>query len=251
MKKRVDMIVQSVREIALDTFEMTLQNAETANTAKPGQFLYLSVEGHTLRRPISIADADPESGTVTILFKTTGDGTKHLSMFCSGMNLDVIGPTGNGFYCDAGTVKTALLIGGGIGVPPLYYLGKELRKNGIGVITVLGFQSKEYVFYEEMFQEFGKAYVATNDGSYGYQGYVTDILDQVGHFDHYYSCGPISMLRAITSKLRTHSGSISLEERMGCGIGACFACVIPADNEGGYRKICTDGPVFAAGEVRL
>lgn len=251
MKQHIYMTVTSVREVALDTYEMTLHNAFIANTALPGQFLHLSVEGHTLRRPISIAGTDRERGAVTILFKTTGDGTRRLATFQPGMKLDALGPAGNGFFDIDKTIKSALLIGGGIGIPPLYFLGEELKKNGINVIAVLGFQCKGYVFYERCFQELGKTYVVTDDGSYGHQGYVTDVLNQIVNVDHYYACGPIPMLRAVTSKLSGCSGSISLEERMGCGVGACFACVIPTGSAGGYRKICTDGPVFAADEVML
>lgn len=242
------MIVKSVSEIALDTFEMILSNTEIAEMAKPGQFLHLLVDGHTLRRPISIADVDRERGYVTILFKVIGSGTKHLAMYPKGTKIDALGPNGNGFTYDA-SMNTALLIGGGIGVPPLYNLGKELKEKGIHVISVLGFQSKAHVFYEEKFKELGETFVVTDDGSHGYQGFVTDIMDLVNGYDCYFSCGPIPMLKAVTKKLHGKKGYISLEERMGCGVGACFACVIPTDHEGGYKKICKDGPVFAANEV--
>ncbi|ALX47406.1 dihydroorotate dehydrogenase electron transfer subunit [Lentibacillus amyloliquefaciens] len=250
MKKRVEMTVKSVSEIALDTFEMTLENAYTATMAIPGQFLHLLVGDHTLRRPISIADIDYDQDTVTILFKQIGDGTRQLASLEVGMNVNAIGPAGNGFTYDQ-SMNSALLVGGGIGIPPLYCLGKQLRENGIEVKSVLGFQTDQHIFYEEKFQELGETYVVTDDGSYGYRGFVTDVLDQAGYFDHYFSCGPIPMLQAVTNKLGKISGSISLEERLGCGVGACFACVIPAGTEGFYRKICSDGPVFAAEEVIL
>ncbi|WP_099158019.1 dihydroorotate dehydrogenase electron transfer subunit [Virgibacillus ndiopensis] len=250
MKKRVEMVVESVNEIALDTVEMTLSNAYVAKNAQSGQFLHLQVEGHSLRRPISIADIDRENGLITMLFKKIGNGTKRLAMYRPGMIIDALGPSGNGFSYDP-SMKTALLIGGGIGIPPLYNLGKELRNKGINVIAVLGFQSKEHVFYEAKFNELGETYVVTNDGSYGHKGFVTNVLSQVAKFDYYFSCGPIPMLQAVTKELHDHQGFISLEERMGCGVGACFACVIPTDSEGEYRKICKDGPVFAAKEVIL
>ncbi|WP_106497683.1 dihydroorotate dehydrogenase electron transfer subunit [Lentibacillus sp. Marseille-P4043] len=251
MKQQIEMVVDSVREIALDTIEMTLKNSYVAKTARPGQFLHLLVEGHTLRRPISIADMDQAKGNVTILFKKLGNGTKQLASYKCGMRINVLGPNGNGFINNLSPGDTALLIGGGIGVPPLYNLGKELHSKGINVKAVLGFQTKELVFYEERFQEIGKTYVVTNNGSYGHQGFVTNVLDQIGDYDCYFSCGPIPMLQAVTKKLSNQPGYISLEERMGCGVGACFACVIPTDNEGGYKKICQDGPVFAANEVVL
>ncbi|WP_164669074.1 dihydroorotate dehydrogenase electron transfer subunit [Virgibacillus doumboii] len=251
MKKRVCMTVQSVQEIALDTVEMTLHNSYVAKTAMPGQFLHLLVDGHTLRRPVSIADVEPENDLITILFKKIGEGTKRLASYKPDMTIDVLGPSGNGFYYDVKILKEALLIGGGIGIPPLYNLGKELKRTGINVTAVLGFQSKEQVFYEKNFKELGPTYVVTDDGSYGYQGLVTDLLGQVGNFDRYFSCGPIPMLKEVKKELSNFPGSISLEERMGCGVGACLACVIPTDNQGGYRKICKDGPVFAADEVML
>ncbi|GGJ86499.1 dihydroorotate dehydrogenase B (NAD(+)), electron transfer subunit [Lentibacillus kapialis] len=250
MKKCTEMIVTSVREIALDIFEMSLANEYIATAAVPGQFLHLFVDGHTLRRPISIAEVARDKGTITILFKRIGDGTKRLASLEAGMSVSAIGPAGNGFTYKT-SMSSALLVGGGIGIPPLYCLGKELRHSGIHVKAILGFQTENQVFYEEKFQELGKTYIVTDDGSYGYQGLVTDVLDQSGKFDHYFSCGPIPMLQSVINKLGDQSGTISLEERLGCGIGACFACVIPSDTEGGYRKICSDGPVFAANEVVL
>ncbi|WP_088050107.1 dihydroorotate dehydrogenase electron transfer subunit [Virgibacillus dakarensis] len=250
MKKRLTMVVRSVEEIALETVEMVLENAYIAGNAKPGQFLHLQVEGHTLRRPISIADVDQEKELVVILFKRIGTGTKQLAAYRPGMTIDAIGPNGNGFpYME--TMKTALLIGGGIGIPPLYNLGKELMQRGIHVKAVLGFQTKAHVFYEEKFAALGETWIVTNDGSYGHKGFVTNVLDQTGQFDNYFSCGPMPMLQAVTEELRNKQGYISLEERMGCGIGACFACVIPGNEERGYKKICQDGPVFAADEVIL
>lgn len=250
MKRRVELVVKSVHVIALDTIEMTLINEYVAKTAIPGQFLHLSVDSHTLRRPISIANTDHKNKEITILFKIVGDGTKQLATYKPGMSIDALGPSGNGFSYD-GTSNSVLLVGGGIGIPPLYNLGKALNNQGINVTAVLGFQSKEHVFYEANFRELGKTYVVTNDGTYGHQGFVTSVMDQIEDFDTYYSCGPIPMLQAVTKHLHNHSGYISLEERMGCGVGACFACVIPTDNRGGYKKICKDGPVFAADEVIL
>lgn len=248
--KRLQMMVVSVKEIALDTVEMVLKHQLAASTAKPGQFLHILVDGHTLRRPISIAATDPNQGTVTILFKKLGAGTQQLATCRPRTIIDALGPNGNGFSYDS-DMGTALLVGGGIGIPPLYNLGKELNKQGIDVKAVLGFQSHDQVFYEDKFREIGEAWIVTNDGSYGYKGMVTDVLDQIGSFDDYFSCGPLPMLQAVTVELSEKRGYISLEERMGCGVGACFACVIPAKTESGYKKICQDGPVFAASEVIL
>lgn len=251
MIKKENMIIVSNNVIAKDTVEMVLKNSSISENAIPGQFLHLFVNGHTLRRPISIADVDKENETVTILFKKLGSGTEELSGYQVGEILNVLGPSGNGFVIETEGIHTVLLIGGGIGVPPMYYLGKSLAKQKINVISVLGFQSKEHVFYEEKFQQFSDTFVVTDDGSYGDKGFVTTIISKVGDFDRFYSCGPLPMLKAITDKLSDKEGYISLEERMGCGVGACFACVVPTNSEKGYKKICSDGPVFAAGEVIL
>lgn len=245
------MYIQSSKSIALDTVEMVLKNNYISQTAKPGQFLHVLVEGLTLRRPISIADADREKETVTILFQKFGSGTKQLATYQGGMTLDVLGPNGNGFNLDNEEGSSILLIGGGIGVPPLYYLGKTLAGQDMKVISILGFQSAETVFYAEKFQALGETYIVTNDGSYAEKGFVTDVLDKIEGYDRYYSCGPMPMLQAITKKLEHKQGYISLEERMGCGVGACFACVIPTGTKSGYKKICKDGPVFHAKEVTL
>lgn len=248
-KERMEII--TTREIALDTVEMTLKNAYISKNAKAGQFLHIAVEGHTLRRPISIADVNKEKEAITILFKKLGSGTHALADLNEGDFLDVLGPIGNGFDVEVEDITTVLLIGGGIGVPPMHYLAKSFNKRNIKVISVLGFQSKDHVFYEEKFQALGETIIVTNDGSYGEKGFVTDALPQVGNFDRYYACGPLPMLQAITNNLPEKQGSISLEERMGCGVGACFACVIPTNTEKGYKKICSDGPVFDAAEVVL
>lgn len=251
MISKEKMMIKSSERIALDTVEMVLENKKISQTAVPGQFLHLLVSGYTLRRPISIADINKKKETITILFKMLGSGTKELATYLPGMTVDALGPSGNGFELHNEVQSTVLLIGGGIGVPPLYYLGKTLAQQNIKVISVLGFQTKASVFYEEQFNNLGETYIVTNDGSYGNKGFVTDIVGDIGTFDRYYSCGPIPMLQAVTSSLKNKQGYISLEERMGCGVGACFACVIPTDDQGGYKKICKDGPVFNAQEVSL
>ncbi|SET30930.1 dihydroorotate oxidase B, electron transfer subunit [Oceanobacillus limi] len=250
MIKKERVRIQTKRKIAKDTIEMVLENKYISSIAIPGQFIHIYVDGHTLRRPISIANVDQDANTLTILFKQLGSGTEQLACSPEGTILDVLGPSGNGFQMDTGN-STILLIGGGIGVPPLYYLGKSLIEKGMKIISILGFQSSEYVFYEREFQELGENLIVTNDGSYGEKGFVTDVVHTIDHIDCYYSCGPIQMLQAVTQSLPTTRGYISLEERMGCGVGACFACVVPSKKESGYRKICKDGPVFNAEEVKL
>ncbi|WP_036573192.1 dihydroorotate dehydrogenase electron transfer subunit [Oceanobacillus picturae] len=250
MMKKEELIVKNSTEIALETYEMVLENSFISMTAKPGQFLHLQIDGHTLRRPISIASVNRDKNTVTILFKINGSGTKHLADYQIGSVINALGPAGNGFTLEPES-STILLIGGGIGVPPLYNLGKKLVDKQKKVISILGFQTKDYVFYEQEFKQLGETHIVTNDGSYGTQGFVTDVIGSIADFDTYYSCGPLPMLRAVSKELVHKNGYISLEERMGCGVGACFACVIPTDHDGGYRKICKDGPVFHHQEVNL
>lgn len=252
MIKRQTVDIVSVKEIALDTFEFVLKSAYISEHAVAGQFLHIKIDGYTLRRPLSIASVNKTEATVTILFKIFGDGTDHLATYRKGMTLDVLGPCGNGFDLErAQKDKTALLIGGGIGVPPVYFLANQLTELGVNVISVIGFQEKEHVFYEEKFQELGETIVVTNDGSYGEKGFVTDVLDKVDEFNTYYSCGPQPMLKAVAAELKDSDGYISFEERMGCGVGVCYACVLPTKDESGYKKICSDGPVFSASEVIL
>lgn len=244
-------IIKSKETLALNTVEMVLENEHISNHAIPGQFIHILVDGHILRRPISIADVDRNLKTITILFKVVGSGTEALAKYEVYQTLNVLGPNGNGFTIKENSDETVLLLGGGIGVPPMYYLGKSLKEQGKNVIAILGFQSSEHVFYEEKFKEIGNTFVVTDDGSYGDKGFVTDVLSKVEIFDRYYACGPIAMLKAITSSIEGKPGYISLEERMGCGVGACFACVIPTKSDKGYKKICSDGPVFDAEEVLL
>ncbi|GGH73527.1 dihydroorotate dehydrogenase B (NAD(+)), electron transfer subunit [Compostibacillus humi] len=249
--KREKMTVLSISPLAKDTVEMVLKTKNAVRKAKPGQFLYFQLPGHTLRRPISIAAIDKESGTVTIIFKVTGKGTELMATLPPGSVLDAIGPNGNPFPADENGSNAVLLIGGGIGVPPLYCLGKHFCAQGVKVYSVLGFQSREYVFYEEKFRKLGETVIVTDDGSYGEKGFVTDVLHRFKLYDTYFACGPLMMLKAVTKQLEDVPGFISMEERMGCGIGACYACIIEANTEEGYKKICSDGPVFRAGEVLL
>ncbi|MCZ0703364.1 dihydroorotate dehydrogenase electron transfer subunit [Natronobacillus azotifigens] len=257
MIKRVLATITSSREIALDTIEMNLAIPEFASFSPiaPGQFVHIQIGSgvaHQLRRPISIADVDYEKQQITIIFKVIGTGTEELRKYRVQDQLDLLVPCGNGYPIEKIDSKKALLIGGGIGVPPLYYLAKKLVDKGVEVTSILGFQTKDHVFYEQAFQALGDCHVVTNDGSYGYQGFVTNVIETVQPtFDTFFSCGPTSMLKAVTNSLVDREGYISLEERMGCGVGACYACVIPSPNEKGFKKICQDGPVFLASEVSL
>ncbi|WP_066194074.1 MULTISPECIES: dihydroorotate dehydrogenase electron transfer subunit [Gracilibacillus] len=244
--------VKSHLQIAEDTFEMVLQSS-LAKELLPGQFVYIALKHHMLRRPVSVAGVDQQAGTFTVIYKIFGEGTRALSKYQTGDQLDVILPCGSYYPIEELTLDHAMIVGGGIGVPPLYYLAKSLKEKGVQVTSVLGFQTRDQIFYEEKFQALGDTYIATNDGSYGTKGFVTDIIAEVKpHFDYFFSCGPTPMLKAVSSQLTDREGYISLEERMGCGIGTCYACVVPLQADPSQsKKICKDGPVFVANEVIL
>lgn len=258
MKKQW-MKVVSQHQIAKDIYELVLEGDLVNEMNVSGQFVHIKVDDSIdplLRRPISICDINHNKKQFTMIYRAEGKGTMLLSKKQANDLVDVLGPLGNGFPVEeVGNSETALLVGGGIGVPPLYNLSKRLVQKGIKVIHVLGFQSKEAVFYEEKFSELGSTFIATVDGSYGDQGFVTDVIKSKQiRFDVLYACGPTPMLKALDAGYKDKKGFISLEERMGCGIGACFACVchLQEDPTGSsYRKICSDGPVFPLGEVVL
>ncbi|MDF9651718.1 dihydroorotate oxidase B electron transfer subunit [Bacillus cereus] len=259
MMQKQNMIVVNQKEIAKNIYELVLQGTLVQQMNEPGQFVHIKVaEGIAplLRRPISICNVDQEKNEFTMLYRAEGQGTKTLATRKQGEMVDVLGPLGHGFPVEeAEAGQTALLVGGGIGVPPLYELSQRLVAKGVRVIHILGFQTKDVVFYEEKFAELGDTYVATVDGTHGTKGFVTDVIDNYGiDFDILYSCGPLAMLRALEGRYKEKKVYISLEERMGCGIGACFACVchLQEDPSGhSYKKVCSDGPVFPIGEVVL
>jgi dihydroorotate dehydrogenase electron transfer subunit len=245
----------SQSEIAEDIFELSVKADLVRQINAPGQFVHIRVSnkwGPLLRRPISISSFDKATEQLTMIYRKEGQGTALLANMVPDMELDILGPLGNGFPVEeVSSGDTALLVGGGIGVPPLYELSKQLAAKGVHVIHVLGFQTKSAVFYEQEFLKNGETYVATVDGTYGTKGFVTHVVDKL-RFDCIFACGPTPMLRALEYHYSDRKMFLSLEERMGCGIGACFACVCKkADDPIGvsYKKVCIDGPVFRAGEV--
>lgn len=251
--------VVSQTKLADSIYELTLKGELVQQMNEPGQFVHIKVSNNIdplLRRPISIARIDKKSSEFTMIYRKDGRGTTLLSLMQAGDQVDVLGPLGSGFPLEE-TAKgeTALLVGGGIGVPPLYELSRQLTDKGVTVIHVLGFQSKAAVFYEHEFSLLGETYVTTVDGSYGTKGFVTDVIAGKNlAFDTLYSCGPTPMLKALETNFSDKKVFLSLEERMGCGIGACFACVCHTKNDKDghtYKKVCSDGPVFRAGEVEL
>lgn len=233
--------ILSNREIATATMEMKVKVG--SGDIAPGTFFHVKTS-ELLRRPLSVANV--EGDVVTFLYKVIGSGTKDLAMRQTGDVLDVLGPLGNGFPLEQ-QGKRVVLVGGGIGVPPLYYTRRMLAARGIDTVAILGFDTKTSIFYEEAFRELGETIITTVDGTYGETGFVTGPLARI-EADILFSCGPEPMLKAVASS-HIEERYISIENRMGCGIGACFACVCEAPN--GYVKVCSDGPVFRAEEVVL
>ena len=215
---------------------------DTGDVARPGQFVSLRLSGYYLRRPISVCDR--EGDCLTLIYKTVGAGTRAMSGMKPGETLDVLTGLGNGYdLSESGDAP--LLLGGGVGVPPLYWLGKELVRQGRRVTAVLGFNTRAEVFYEEEFRALGcKVTVATADGSYGRKGFVTDALP--ADYSYVYTCGPVPMLRAVWRASRT-SGQYSFEERMGCGFGACMGCTCKTAD--GPKRLCREGPVLRKEEI--
>lgn len=248
------------QEIARNIYRMSFCADTLASEPEPGQFFNLRVsEGYDplLRRPISICDYDCKTKLVTLVYRTGGRGTDILSRKRIGDQIDIFGPLGRGFpYQDMATGRSALLIGGGVGLPPLYYLARKLKQRGVKLTTLIGCLSQvDRILYEE-FEELGDVRLATVDGSCGKQGTVLDVLNNNESWGRFYTCGPIGMLRTLQELWRDTDieGYMSLEERMACGIGACYGCIIKVDPEkypSGYQKVCSDGPVFAFREVIL
>ncbi|MBQ0101266.1 MAG: dihydroorotate dehydrogenase electron transfer subunit [Firmicutes bacterium] len=229
------------KKIAENVYRMVLLG-DTSEIKNPGQFVNIKLEGKYLRRPISVCDC--EEGKLTIIYKGVGHGTDQMSGLNEGTVLDVLSGLGNGYdISEAGDCP--LLIGGGVGVPPLYKLAKELVKQGKKVSVVLGFNTASDVFYVDEFKALTPdVFVSTVDGSYGKKGFVTDILPE--NYSFVYTCGPEPMLKAVYKASKT-SGQFSFEARMGCGFGACMGCSCKTIT--GYKRICKDGPVMKKEEI--
>ena len=211
----------------------------------PGQFVNIALEGRYLRRPISVCDYD--AGTLTLVYKVVGGGTEQMSRMRPGQRLDLLTGLGNGFML-RDEVRRPLLVGGGVGVPPLYNLARRLLAAGRPVTVVLGFNTAAEVFYAEEFRALGcEVILATADGSAGIRGFVTTAIDAARpDFDYFYACGPLPMLRALAEAVE-QDGQLSFEERMGCGFGACMGC--SCKTKYGNKRICKEGPVLEKGEV--
>ena len=218
---------------------------DVSGVTRAGQFVEIALDGLYLRQPISVCNY--EEGELTIIYKVVGKGTDLMSQMAEGTQLDVLTGLGNGFDVDHDCEKP-LLVGGGVGVPPLYRLTRDLIARGKDVTVVLGFNTESEIFYAEEFEALGaKVILATADGSVGVKGFVTDAIRESGvEADYFYSCGPLPMLKALCNSLEI-SGEVSLEERMGCGFGICMGCSIQTTK--GAKRVCKDGPVFRKEEV--
>ncbi|MBR3738676.1 MAG: dihydroorotate dehydrogenase electron transfer subunit [Eubacterium sp.] len=233
-------IIENVN-IAKDVYKMLLEG-DTSKITAPGQFVNIRLEGKFLRRPISVCDC--EENRLTLIYKVVGEGTEQMSRMQQGTTLDILTGLGNGY--DISKSKKPLLIGGGVGVPPLYYLAKKLIENSQKPSVILGFNTAEEVFLEDEFRALGcEVFVSTVDGSRGIKGFVTDVMGDI-EYDYFYTCGPMPMFRAIEKTAKT-SGQYSFEERMGCGFGACMGCSCKTKN--GFKRICKDGPVLEREEI--
>ena len=218
-------------------------SGDTSDVTVSGQFVNILLDGFYLRRPISVCDR--ENGLLTIIYKVVGKGTERMSEMKEGAVLDVLTGLGNGYdLSDAG--EAPLLIGGGVGVPPMYLLAKDLVAQGKKISVILGFNTKDEIFYEDEFRALGAdVKVTTVDGSYGIKGFVTDAMKEID-YSYFYTCGPEPMLKAVWNASKT-GGQFSFEERMGCGFGACMGCSCKTLT--GNKRICKDGPVLRKEEI--
>ena len=233
--------IKENKPLTKDIMEMILAG-DTSDITRPGQFVNIKLDGLYLRRPISVCDA--EEGKLTLIYKVVGKGTEQMRDMTEG-TLDILSSLGNG-YDTSLSGERPLLIGGGVGVPPLYMLAKELCKEGKEVSVILGFNTKDEIFYEEEFKALGcKVYVTTVDGSYGIKGFVTEAMKEID-YTHFFTCGPEPMLKAVWNASET-SGQLSFEERMGCGFGACMGCSCKTLT--GFKRICKDGPIMMKEEI--
>ena len=240
MKQSIFTIVSN--EALTDVVYKMVLEGDTSAITNCGQFVDIQLDGMYLRRPISVCDYDDK--TLTIVYKVVGHGTEAMAAMSAGTKLDILTGLGNGYDLTLAGDKPVLL-GGGVGVPPMYNLAKKLREQGKEVKVILGFNVKSEIFYEEEFKALGcDVTVTTVDGSYGTKGFVTDALPET--YTYFYTCGPEPMLKAVYRASKT-SGQMSFEERMGCGFGACMGCSCKTLT--GYKRICKDGPVMKKEEI--
>ena len=240
--KQVIFEISSNQALTRDVYKMVLRG-NTSGITNPGQFVEIALPGKFLRRPISVNDWDADS--LTLIYKVVGQGTEQMAQLPVGTKLDVLTGLGNG-YDTARSGDKPVLVGGGVGVPPLYALCKKLLAEEKHPSVVLGFNKESEIFLKEEFEALGvPVSIATADGSVGTKGFVTDVLRGLD-YSYFYACGPMPMFRAMEQVVKT-SGEYSFEERMGCGFGACMGCSI--QTKSGAKRVCKDGPVFIREEV--
>lgn len=260
MKQEMMSVVSQVC-LAPNIYELVLTGELVKEMKVPGQFIHIKVPRADLllRRPISLAAINQARLECTIIYRVEGDGTADLSLLEPGDLLDVMGPLGNGFpIADITAEDCVFIIGGGIGVPPLYELSRQIKERGAKVVHLLGFAKQDVIFYEDQFMALDEVHISTDDGSYGTHGHAGNLLDEllkVYQPTAVYSCGSNGLLKTVEANFHDHPRAyLSLEARMACGMGACYACVyhLQADETGKEsKKVCDEGPVFATGEVRL
>lgn len=243
MKQGLFSITQN-EKIAQSVYKMRL-SGDTSAIKKAGQFVNIKLDGFFLRRPISVCDYTAEE--LLIIYKVVGKGTEKMSAMEKGEQLDILTGLGNGYDLTVKTEKP-VLIGGGVGVPPLYKLSKELKNQGKRVSVILGFNSENEIFFEDEFKEIAdRVLICTADGSYGIKGFVTDAVKDID-FDYFFTCGPEPMFKALESTIdKNISGQLSFEQRMGCGFGACMGCSCKTLT--GNKRICREGPVLFREEI--
>ena len=243
MKQGLFSITQN-EKIAQSVYKMRL-SGDTSAIKKAGQFVNIKLDGFFLRRPISVCDYTAEE--LLIIYKVVGKGTEKMSAMEKGEQLDILTGLGNGYDLTVKTEKP-VLIGGGVGIPPLYKLAKELKKQGKRVSVILGFNSENEIFFEDEFKEIAdRVLICTADGSYGIKGFVTDAVKDID-FDYFFTCGPEPMFKALESTIdKNISGQLSFEQRMGCGFGACMGCSCKTLT--GNKRICREGPVLFREEI--
>lgn len=243
MKQGLFSITQN-EKIAQSVYKMRL-SGDTSAIKKAGQFVNIKLDGFFLRRPISVCDYTAEE--LLIIYKVVGKGTEKMSTMEKGEQLDILTGLGNGYDLTVKTEKP-VLIGGGVGVPPLYKLSKELKNQGKRVSVILGFNSEKEIFFEDEFKEIAdRVLICTADGSYGIKGFVTDAIKDID-FDYFFTCGPEPMFKALESTIdKGISGQLSFEQRMGCGFGACMGCSCKTLT--GNKRICREGPVLFREEI--
>ena len=241
MKQSIFEITEN-KPLTKSVFLMRL-SGDTSDITAPGQFVNLKLDGFFLRRPISVCDS--EDGVLTLIYKVVGCGTEHMSKMQIGDKIDILTGLGNGYNTSV-SGDSPLLVGGGVGVPPLYKLAKELTAAGKTVTVILGFNTKDEIFWENEFKALGaNVIVATVDGSYGVKGFVTDAMKGLS-YTYFYSCGPEPMLKALYRAAES-DGELSFEERMGCGFGACMGCSCKTVT--GNKRICKEGPVLKKEDI--